>query len=435
MALFTKDSIERVRDAVDMVELVGGEDRPAPGRARRWTGLCPFHDERTPSFSVERRGEALPLLRLPEGRRRDRLRAGDGGARLPRGGGVPGRALRRRARARGRGPAGGGAQAAAGAAARAARAHGALLRGLPLGARPRPRRRGTTSPSAGSRRRCCGEFRVGYAPKRLGPGAGRRAAGRLHASRSCVAAGWPSAAEGGSLYDRFRGRIMFPLADARGRVLGFGARAMRDGQRPKYLNTSENEHLPQGPPALRHRPGARARREGRSDRGRGGLHRRARAAPGRRRGVRGDHGHRAHRGADGRAGRGRRQRHGVSSRSTPTARARRRCCARRRLAEERDLSCGWWRCRRARSRPICSQSGERRLHEALLEQAMRHDRVSGPASSCRCRPRYACRQGPRARCGARADRRAYPRRICVYDMNWCATWRTGSTCPTDLRDG
>ncbi len=45
----------------------------------------------------------------------------------------------------------------------------------------------------------------------------------------------------GGLYDRFRGRIMFPLADARGRVLGFGARAMGEGRGPKYLNTSENE--------------------------------------------------------------------------------------------------------------------------------------------------------------------------------------------------
>ena len=34
---------------------------------------------------------------------------------------------------------------------------------------------------------------------------------------------------------------MFPSADARGRVVGFGARAMRDNQRPKYLNTAEDE--------------------------------------------------------------------------------------------------------------------------------------------------------------------------------------------------
>src|ERR671910_3391559 len=48
---FTKESIDRVKDAVDMVELVGArtELRRAGGR---FVGLCPFHDERTPSFSV-----------------------------------------------------------------------------------------------------------------------------------------------------------------------------------------------------------------------------------------------------------------------------------------------------------------------------------------------------------------------------------------------
>src|SRR3712207_8223220 len=45
----------------------------------------------------------------------------------------------------------------------------------------------------------------------------------------------------GGLYDRFRARIMFPLADGTGKVLGFGARALRDEQKPKYVNTSENE--------------------------------------------------------------------------------------------------------------------------------------------------------------------------------------------------
>ena len=47
--------------------------------------------------------------------------------------------------------------------------------------------------------------------------------------------------ERGTLYDRFRGRLTFPLADQRGRVLGFGARGLRPDQRPKYLNTAEGE--------------------------------------------------------------------------------------------------------------------------------------------------------------------------------------------------
>lgn len=42
------------------------------------------------------------------------------------------------------------------------------------------------------------------------------------------------------VYDRFRERLMFPIRDAKGRVLGFGARALGDTQ-PKYLNSSETE--------------------------------------------------------------------------------------------------------------------------------------------------------------------------------------------------
>ena len=52
MALFTRDSIDRLREAVDMVDLVGAKtDLRRVGS--RWSGLCPFHDERTPSFSVD----------------------------------------------------------------------------------------------------------------------------------------------------------------------------------------------------------------------------------------------------------------------------------------------------------------------------------------------------------------------------------------------
>ncbi len=42
--------------------------------------------------------------------------------------------------------------------------------------------------------------------------------------------------EGGAPYDRFRGRIMFPIADARGRILSFGGRALDPQARAKYLN-------------------------------------------------------------------------------------------------------------------------------------------------------------------------------------------------------
>ena len=42
---------------------------------------------------------------------------------------------------------------------------------------------------------------------------------------------------GGPLQDRFRGRLMFPVCDARGHVLGFGARKLGDARGPKYVNS------------------------------------------------------------------------------------------------------------------------------------------------------------------------------------------------------
>ena len=45
----------------------------------------------------------------------------------------------------------------------------------------------------------------------------------------------------GGHYDRFRARIMFPVRDPRGRVQGFGARALRPDTKPKYLNSPEGE--------------------------------------------------------------------------------------------------------------------------------------------------------------------------------------------------
>ena len=43
----------------------------------------------------------------------------------------------------------------------------------------------------------------------------------------------------GSAYDKFRDRLMFPVLDVRGEVLGFSGRALADGQEPKYLNSPE----------------------------------------------------------------------------------------------------------------------------------------------------------------------------------------------------
>lgn len=45
--------------------------------------------------------------------------------------------------------------------------------------------------------------------------------------------------DGSGFFDRFRGRLMFPIHSATGKIIGFGGRALRSGDEPKYLNSSE----------------------------------------------------------------------------------------------------------------------------------------------------------------------------------------------------
>jgi DNA primase len=238
VALFTKDSIERVRDAVDMVALVGGKtDLRRVGS--RWSGLCPFHDERTPSLSVdpERKlyhcfgcgagGDAIRFVQetealdFPEAVEALAERTG---VRLEREEDDPAAERRRRRR-----------ECLLALLDRTASFYMAYLWESREAARAREYLSGRGLSEAIAR-----EFRLGYAPSawdRMIVGA--RESG--FSEEELVAAGLAQRGRSGGIYDRFRGRIMFPLADARGRVLGFGARAMAEARGPKYLNTSENE--------------------------------------------------------------------------------------------------------------------------------------------------------------------------------------------------
>jgi DNA primase len=238
MALYTKESIERVKDAVDMVGLVGGRtDLRRVGA--RYTGLCPFHDERTPSFSVSAEhklyhcfgcgasGDAIRFVQDTEGlefKEAVEFLAERYGVELRREREDPRAEERRRRRERllqlvGRATAYYGRYLWESDEARNARAY---LLGRGLG------------------EQVLRDFSVGYAPSawdRLVLGAQRDG----YRAEELLAAGLAQRGREGSLYDRFRARITFPVADPRGRVVGFGARATRETQRPKYLNTSENE--------------------------------------------------------------------------------------------------------------------------------------------------------------------------------------------------
>lgn len=61
---------------------------------------------------------------------------------------------------------------------------------------------------------------------------------RGYTESELVTAGLVVEAEGGKRYDRFRQRLIFPISDARGRLIGFGARALDDSL-PKYINSPQ----------------------------------------------------------------------------------------------------------------------------------------------------------------------------------------------------
>ena len=60
-----------------------------------------------------------------------------------------------------------------------------------------------------------------------------------------VQAGLAARRDGGGVYDRFRGRVMFPIHDYRGRIVGFGGRIIDKGE-PKYLNSPETPLFQKG---------------------------------------------------------------------------------------------------------------------------------------------------------------------------------------------
>jgi DNA primase len=80
------------------------------------------------------------------------------------------------------------------------------------------------------------EFRLGYAPPR-GRSGFLGAARKLDLDRKILEEAGLLSARGG---ERFSGRITFPISDQRGRIVGFGARALGDDH-PKYLNSPETE--------------------------------------------------------------------------------------------------------------------------------------------------------------------------------------------------
>jgi DNA primase len=245
MPRYTDDSRERVRDAVDFVELVGARTELKPAGPRRMTGLCPFHDERTPSFGIDpveklyhcfgcgAGGDVFKFAMETEGldfAGALEALAERAGIELEREAEDPREAERRGRRDR--------------LLALLERTAAYYVRVLWESAEAAPAR--AYLAERGLEEDVLREFRVGFSP-----GSWDRvivaSRGAGYSEAELLAAGLASRRRDGSgLLDRFRGRIMFPLADSKGHVLGFGARAIAPGDQPKYLNTSESEVFHKG---------------------------------------------------------------------------------------------------------------------------------------------------------------------------------------------
>ncbi len=225
---FINDLLSRI-DIVDVID-----PRVKLRKAgRNYQALCPFHNEKTPSFSVNPEKQfyycfgcgatGTALTFLMEHEHLDFVSAVEtlarqAGLEVPREQGLPGQA---------KGPDNTPLYAALDAAARYFRR---ALREHPEGARVIDYLKARGIQGVTVR-----DFGIGFAP----PGwDGLRQALAEFPESDLVRAGLLVENEQGRRYDRFRDRLMFPIRDTRGRVIAFGGRVLGDGQ-PKYLNSPE----------------------------------------------------------------------------------------------------------------------------------------------------------------------------------------------------
>jgi DNA primase len=238
VALISSESLERVKQAVDIVEVISAHT-DLRRQGARWVGLCPFHEERTPSFSVDAGeklyhcfgcgvgGDTIKFIEEKEGlgfAEAVELLADRYGVELEREREDPRAEAKRQQRRR-----------LGELLDRTAGFYAAYL---------------WDSDEAGKAREYLAErglgeevlkaFAVGYAPSAWDKVLlrGQRAGFKVEEMRGV---GLVQKGRGGGEYDRFRSRIMFPIRDRRGRTLGYGGRAMRSDQGAKYVNTAETD--------------------------------------------------------------------------------------------------------------------------------------------------------------------------------------------------
>ena len=236
--------LDEIRSRVSLAQLVGRKlawdpRKSNPGRGD-WWAPCPFHQEKTASFHVDEtkgyyycfgchaKGDAVTFLRETENlgfmEAVERLAAEAGLA-------MPARDPAAAARA----------EANPGSSRRWRRQSASTARQL-NGARATDARAYLDRRGVGAAAR--ERFEIGFAPDSR-TALLEHLTGKGFARDKLAEAGLVGLRDGGA-YDRFRGRIVFPIRDARGRAIAFGARADPPGQEPKYLNSPETPLFDKG---------------------------------------------------------------------------------------------------------------------------------------------------------------------------------------------
>jgi DNA primase len=226
--------LDELRGRVGLAEVIARQVK-LTRRGREFVGLCPFHEEKTPSFTVNEEkgffhcfgcgahGGAIDFVmqteNLPFREAVARL-ASDAGMRIPEE--TPEDRVRADAR-----------ESAFDVVEKAAAYFEKCLR-TPEGA--------AALAYLAARELDDGiiaRFRLGFAPGRRGALAGALAHEGVDENQ-LVAAGLLIRSDDAARppYERFRGRVIFPIADSRGRVIAFGGRALGEME-PKYLNSPE----------------------------------------------------------------------------------------------------------------------------------------------------------------------------------------------------
>lgn len=237
MARILRDDVATVRERARIEDIVGEHVTLKPAGVGSMKGLCPFHDERTPSFHVRppvglwhcfgcnEGGDVISFIQKLDGlgfteavehlagRVGVQLRYEDGGPARP--GEEPGRRQRLLE------------------AHRHAAAFYAEQLLTPAAAAGRQ-----FLAERGFDRGAAEQFGVGFAPQGW-DALLRHLRGKGFTEPELMVSGLMSQGNRG-LYDRFRGRLVWPIRDVTGDVLGFGARRLFDDDSgPKYLNSPE----------------------------------------------------------------------------------------------------------------------------------------------------------------------------------------------------